>query len=81
MSKKVSINLNNYNFDFHSLLYATSNLSALAVFNLINALNLDIPIGKKTNDRSEFYNVELKVGEISYYGELTIFGFLLHLKN
>jgi hypothetical protein len=63
------------------VLYATSNLSALAVFNLINALNLDIPIGKKTNDRSEFYNVELKVGEISYYGELTIFGFLLHLKN
>ena len=50
----------------------------------MNALGLDIPVTKFAKPpaaRSEFYNVELKVGENNFYGELTIIGYLLSIKN
>lgn len=64
--------------------YTTATLSAYAIGNLVNALGLDIPVtkfAKPPAPRSEFYNVELKVGESSFYGELTIISYLLSIKN
>jgi len=50
----------------------------------VNALGLDIPVSKFAKPpaaRSEFYNVELKIGDSNFYGELTIIGYLLTIKN
>jgi len=62
--------------------YSTPNLSALAIANLIRALNSDISITKSKapidTEKSDIFNVELKIDASLFYGELTIISYLIN---
>lgn len=57
----------------------------MAITNLAKAIRSDIPITKSTKalatEKSDIYNVELKVDTASFFGELTIISFLINTVN
>ena len=66
--------------------YSNANLSALAIANLTKAISSTVPITKSAKplpeNKSDIYNVELKIDNSIYYGELTIISFLInHVNN
>jgi len=67
------------------VLYAEANLAALAITNVARAIQSDVPVTKSGKpgvpDKSDIFNVELRVDQSVYYGELTIISYLVGLKN
>ena len=66
------------------VIYHDTNLSALAIANLATSIQSDIQVVKapKPNlTRSEFYHVELKIGNDIINGELSIMDYIVAEKN
>ena len=66
------------------VVYHNTNLSALAIFNFVQAIESEIQVAKaaKPNiDKPEFYHVELKFGDSIINGELSIMDFIASEKN
>ena len=65
--------------------YAEANLAALAIANVARAIQSDVSVTKSGKpavaDKSDIYNVELRVDQNVFYGELTIISYLVGLKN
>jgi methionyl-tRNA synthetase len=65
--------------------YAEANLAALAIANVARAISSEVPVTKSgkpaVEGRSDIFNVELKVDQSVFYGELTIISYLVGLKN
>jgi hypothetical protein len=65
--------------------YSKVNLSALVIANLAKAIKSDVPLIKNAKplaaDKSEIYNVELKLDNQSFFGELTIISYLISHAN
>ncbi len=65
--------------------YSNANLSALAIANLTKAIGSTVPMTKSNKplpeNKSDIYNVELKIDTSIFYGELTITSFLVNHVN